>query len=147
MECSLCTILRGCNWLAQSRLHQHRVTDKFTFCRVRNRRKCADTWCWRCADVMREVAILHMLRAHPNVPTCYACYETGRYYVLVLDPCTAGELLLNVARSGLVAEAHIAVIMQQVLSVLAACHDVGIAHRCGLAPKRQLCGCVVACLP
>ena len=89
-----------------------------------------------------------MLRAHPNVPTCYACYETGRYYVLVLDPCTAGELSPNAARRVLVAEAHSAIIMQQVLSVLAACHDVGIAHRCAISLARQLCGCVFAsCLP
>ena len=66
------------------------------------------------------------------MPTCYACYETDSHFVVVLEPCAAGEVLSNVACRKLVAEAHTATLLQQVLSVLDTCHRFGIAHRCVL---------------
>ncbi|KAA0152296.1 hypothetical protein FNF28_07048 [Cafeteria roenbergensis] len=83
-------------------------------------------------ELRSEIAFLTLLD-HPNVITLYETFEDdteGRLY-LVLEYCSGGELFerLHEQKGSHFGEAHAAALVYQMLSAVAYCHRMGIAHR------------------
>ena len=74
-----------------------------------------------------EIKILSMVD-HPNIVRLFEVIEDDNYYNLLQELCTGGELLKKTETTHL-KEKEIARIFNQVMSVVAYCHDKGIVHR------------------
>ena len=73
-----------------------------------------------------EIKILAMVD-HPNIVRLFEVIEDDKYFNLVQELCTGGELLSKVQCQ--LKEKEIARIFNQIMSGIAYCHEKGIVHR------------------
>jgi calcium-dependent protein kinase len=79
--------------------------------------------------VHREVEIMQHLSGHPGVVTLKAVYEDLESFYLVMELCTGGRLLDQMAKQRQYPEHRAANILKEVVSVIKYCHDMGVVHR------------------
>ncbi|CAI5983710.1 unnamed protein product [Closterium sp. NIES-65] len=74
-------------------------------------------------NVRREVAILNLLKSHPNVIHLEEAIETPQAIHLVMELCSGGELFERIKERRRYSEREAAVVMRAVLGVLQSCHQ------------------------
>ena len=74
-----------------------------------------------------EIKILTMVD-HPNIVRLFEVIEDDKYFNLIQELCTGGELLKKIQTTQL-KEKDIAKIFNQIMSAVAYCHEKGIVHR------------------
>jgi len=84
----------------------------------------------------RELQILRKLD-HPNIIKFYETYQDERYFYLVMEYCSGGELLDRIAKEGRLSEKEVLNIMQKAFSAVKHLHTLGIVHR-DLKPENFL---------
>ncbi|KAL0384424.1 UNVERIFIED_CONTAM: Serine/threonine-protein kinase PEPKR2 [Sesamum radiatum] len=79
--------------------------------------------------VHREVEIMQHLSGHPGVVTLKAVYEDTESFYLVMELCSGGRLLDQMAREGLYSEQKAANIIKELMLAIRYCHEMGVVHR------------------
>ncbi|GFP86794.1 serine/threonine-protein kinase pepkr2 [Phtheirospermum japonicum] len=79
--------------------------------------------------VHREVEIMQHLSGHPGVVTLKAVYEDAESFHLVMELCSEGRLLDQMAREGLYSERKAANIIKELMLAIRYCHEMGVVHR------------------
>ena len=80
------------------------------------------------SNAIIEVEILRALD-HPNILKIIDIVEDSKYYHIVTELCTGGELFEKIISLKLFSENIAATYMNQLLSGLAFCHKHGVLHR------------------
>lgn len=88
-------------------------------------------------DVRREVEIMHHLAGHPNVIAIKAAYEDAVSVHFVMELCAGGELFERIVKRGHYTERKAANLARTIVSVVEACHSLGVMHR-DLKPENFL---------
>ncbi|GMI84809.1 calcium dependent protein kinase 1 [Hibiscus trionum] len=88
-------------------------------------------------DVRREIQIMHHLSGHPNVISIKGSYEDSMAVHVVMELCAGGELFDRIVKRGHYSERKAAEIARTVVSVVEACHSMGVMHR-DLKPENFL---------
>ncbi|GMI77249.1 phosphoenolpyruvate carboxylase-related kinase 2 [Hibiscus trionum] len=78
--------------------------------------------------VHREVEIMQHLSGHPGVVTLQAVYEEPDCFHLVMELCSGGRLIDQMAE-GQYSEQRAANILKDVMLVVKYCHEMGVVHR------------------
>ncbi|PIN22880.1 Ca2+/calmodulin-dependent protein kinase, EF-Hand protein superfamily [Handroanthus impetiginosus] len=81
----------------------------------------------RCLDT--EPKILHLLSGCANILRLHDVYEDDDYLHLVTDLCDGGDLFDRVSSGARFSEPDAAVILKQLMTAIAFCHRLGVAHR------------------
>ena len=76
----------------------------------------------------RELAILRSLD-HPNIVRVYEHYQDDRYFHIVMEYCSGGELFDRIFSKGYLDERECAIIMEKAFSAVKYLHENGIVHR------------------
>ncbi|KAL6984045.1 Serine/threonine-protein kinase pepkr2 [Sarracenia purpurea var. burkii] len=105
----------GSVWLCRNR-----VTDKEFACK---------TLCKGEETVHREVEIMQHLSGHPGVVTLEAVYEDSDCFHLVMELCSGGRLIDQMAREVRYSEHRAANIFKELMLVIKYCHEMGVVHR------------------
>lgn len=79
--------------------------------------------------VHREVEIMQHLSGHPGIVMLNAVYEDSQYFHLVMELCSGGRLVDQLAKEGRFSEQRAARIMKELMLVIKYCHDMGVVHR------------------
>uniref|UniRef100_A0A5B7C9V6 Putative Phosphoenolpyruvate carboxylase-related kinase 2 n=1 Tax=Davidia involucrata TaxID=16924 RepID=A0A5B7C9V6_DAVIN len=79
--------------------------------------------------VHREVEIMQHLSGHPGVVTLKAVYENADSFHLVMELCSGGRLLDQMARERPYSEQRAANLLKELILVIKYCHDMGVVHR------------------
>ncbi|KAH1072172.1 hypothetical protein J1N35_024500 [Gossypium stocksii] len=79
--------------------------------------------------VHREVEIMQHLSGHPGIVTLKAVYEDLKSFFLVMELCSGGRLLDQMAKERRYSEFHAANILKELVLVIKYCHDMGVVHR------------------
>ncbi|KAK6143679.1 hypothetical protein DH2020_024027 [Rehmannia glutinosa] len=79
--------------------------------------------------VHREVEIMQHLSGHPGVVTLKAVYEDAESFHLVMELCSGGRLLDQMAREGQYSEQKAASIIKELMLAVRYCHEMGVVHR------------------
>ena len=79
------------------------------------------------AKFQTEIKILSMVD-HPNIVRLFEVIEDDKYFNLIQELCTGGELYKKYQTTQL-KEKEIAIIFNQIMSAVAYCHEKGIVHR------------------
>lgn len=79
--------------------------------------------------VHREVEIMQHLSGHPGVVTLNAVYEDPEYFHLVMELCSGGQLLDQMAKQGQHSEHRAAKLIKELMLVIKYCHEMGVVHR------------------
>lgn len=79
--------------------------------------------------VHREVEIMQHLSGHPGVVTLEAVYEDSESFHLVMELCSGGRLIDQMAKEGRYSEQRAANIFKELMLVIKYCHDMGVVHR------------------
>ncbi|PIM97928.1 Ca2+/calmodulin-dependent protein kinase, EF-Hand protein superfamily [Handroanthus impetiginosus] len=79
--------------------------------------------------VHQEVEIMQHLSGHPGVVTLKAVYEDTESFHLVMELCSGGRLLDQMAREGIYSEQKAANIIKELMLAIRYCHEMGVVHR------------------
>ncbi|XP_065871291.1 serine/threonine-protein kinase PEPKR2-like [Euphorbia lathyris] len=79
--------------------------------------------------VHREVEIMQHLSGHPGIVNLKAVYEDAELYYLVMELCSGGQLLHQMAREGQYSEHRAANIIRELVLVIKYCQEMGVVHR------------------
>lgn len=79
--------------------------------------------------VHREVEIMQHLSGHPSVVTLKAVYEDTQSFHLVMELCSGGRLLDQMAKEGPFSEQRAANLLKELMVVIKYCHEMGVVHR------------------
>ncbi|KAF3653086.1 Serine/threonine-protein kinase PEPKR2 [Capsicum baccatum] len=79
--------------------------------------------------IHREVEIMQHLSGHPGVVTLKAVYEDAESFYLVMELCSGGRLLDQMARIGRYPEQQAANVIKDLMLVIRYCHEMGVVHR------------------
>ncbi|OIT33391.1 PREDICTED: serine/threonine-protein kinase PEPKR2-like isoform X1 [Nicotiana attenuata] len=79
--------------------------------------------------IHREVEIMQHLSGHPGVVTLKAVYEDAESFYLVMELCSGGRLLDQMARVGRYPEQQAANVIKDLMLVIRYCHEMGVVHR------------------
>ncbi|XP_051144383.1 serine/threonine-protein kinase PEPKR2-like [Andrographis paniculata] len=79
--------------------------------------------------VHREVEIMQHLSGHTSVVTLKAVYEDAESFHLVMELCSGGRLLDQIAKEGLYSEQKAANIIKELMMAIRYCHKMGVVHR------------------
>ncbi|XP_047329192.1 calcium-dependent protein kinase 26-like isoform X2 [Impatiens glandulifera] len=88
-------------------------------------------------DVRREIQIMHHLAGHKNIVTIKGAYEDPLYVHIVMELCAGGELFDRIIQRGHYSERKAAELTKIIVSVVEACHSLGVMHR-DLKPENFL---------
>ncbi|XP_054809083.1 calcium-dependent protein kinase 26-like [Prosopis cineraria] len=88
-------------------------------------------------DVRREVQIMHHLSGCPNVISIKGAYEDPVAVHVVMELCAGGELFDRIVERGHYTERKAAKLARTIVSVIEACHSLGVMHR-DLKPENFL---------
>ncbi|XP_073134214.1 calcium-dependent protein kinase 26-like [Henckelia pumila] len=88
-------------------------------------------------DVRREIEIMHHLSGSPNVISIKGAYEDAVAVHVVMDLCQGGELFDRIVKRGHYSEKQAAELTRTIVSVIEACHSLGVMHR-DLKPENFL---------
>lgn len=88
-------------------------------------------------DVRREIQIMHHLKGHPNVINIKDAYEDGVAVHVIMELCAGGELFDRIVKRGHYTERKAANLARIIVSVVEACHSLGVMHR-DLKPENFL---------
>ncbi|KAG9445242.1 hypothetical protein H6P81_016582 [Aristolochia fimbriata] len=88
-------------------------------------------------DVRREIQIMHHLAGHPNVISIIGAYEDAVAVHVVMELCAGGELFDRIIQRGHYSERMAADLARVIVSVVEACHSLGVMHR-DLKPENFL---------
>ncbi|KAK4480882.1 hypothetical protein RD792_011734 [Penstemon davidsonii] len=88
-------------------------------------------------DVRREIQIMHHLAGHPNVISIVGAYEDAVAVHVVMELCAGGELFDRIIQRGHYTEKKAAELARLIVSVVEACHSLGVMHR-DLKPENFL---------
>lgn len=80
---------------------------------------------------------MHHLSEHPNVVRIKGTYEDNVFVHIVMELCRGGELFDRIVRKGHYSERKAAQLMKTIISVVEACHSLGVMHR-DLKPENFL---------
>ena len=72
---------------------------------------------------------LKLLKDHPNIIKIFEFYQDERYFYIVTELCSGGELFDKIIEERHFSEKRAAEIMQQILSAVFYCHSHNIVHR------------------
>ncbi|KAL6952151.1 calcium,calmodulin-dependent protein kinase [Sarracenia purpurea var. burkii] len=101
--------------------------DSFA-CKSIDKRLLADAIDRECID--KEPKILQLLSGHPNILQIYRVFEDENFLHVVTDLCDSADLYDRLTTSvRTFSEADAASVFQQLISAIAHCHRVGVAHR------------------
>eukprot|EP00271_Cylindrocystis_brebissonii_P000892 TRINITY_DN1106_c0_g3_i1.p1 TRINITY_DN1106_c0_g3~~TRINITY_DN1106_c0_g3_i1.p1 ORF type:complete len:1085 (+),score=157.00 TRINITY_DN1106_c0_g3_i1:358-3612(+) len=117
------------------RVCEHRETGERLACKSisKARLKCSQD----VEDVRREVAVMEMLRGHPDVVHLTATYEDNEYVHLLMELCAGGELFDRIKLRKHYSERAAAKVCKTVAEVLCYIHSLGVMHR-DLKPENIL---------
>ncbi|GFY96100.1 phosphoenolpyruvate carboxylase-related kinase 2 [Actinidia rufa] len=87
------------------------------------------TLCKKEETVHREVEIMQHLSGHPGVVTLKAVYEDSECFHLVMELCSGGRLIDQMAKEVRYSEHRAANIFKELMLVIKYCHDMGVVHR------------------
>ncbi|GMH03025.1 hypothetical protein Nepgr_004864 [Nepenthes gracilis] len=79
--------------------------------------------------VHREVEIMQHLSGHFGIVTLKAVYEDSESFYLVMELCSGGRLIDQMAREGQYSEHRTANIIKELILVIKYCHEMGVVHR------------------
>ncbi|MBA0861756.1 hypothetical protein Goshw_000538 [Gossypium schwendimanii] len=79
--------------------------------------------------VHQEVEIMQHLSGHPGIVTLKAVYEDLKSFFLVMELCSGGRLLDQMAKERRYSEYHAANILKELVLVIKYCHDMRVVHR------------------
>ncbi|XP_022763668.1 serine/threonine-protein kinase PEPKR2-like isoform X2 [Durio zibethinus] len=79
--------------------------------------------------VHQEVEIMQHLSGHPGIVTLKAVYEDLKSFFLVMELCSGGRLLDQMAKQRRYSEYCAANILKELVLVIKYCHDIGVVHR------------------
>ncbi|CAK9149013.1 unnamed protein product [Ilex paraguariensis] len=79
--------------------------------------------------VHREVEIMQHLSGHPGVVTLEAVYEDEESFHLVMELCSGGRLIDQMAKEGQYSEHRAANIFKELMLVIKYCQEMGVVHR------------------
>ncbi|XP_073290397.1 calcium-dependent protein kinase 26-like [Primulina huaijiensis] len=88
-------------------------------------------------DVRREIEIMHHLSGSPNVISIKGAYEDAVAVHVVMELCQGGELFDRIVKRGHYSEKKAAELTRTIVSVIEACHSLGVMHR-DLKPENFL---------
>ncbi|CAN4089675.1 unnamed protein product [Withania somnifera] len=88
-------------------------------------------------DVRREIQIMHHLEGHPSVVKIVGAYEDAVEVHVVMELCAGGELFDRILQRGHYSEKKAAELSRVIVSVVEACHSMGVMHR-DLKPENFL---------
>ncbi|RWR85448.1 calcium-dependent protein kinase 1 [Cinnamomum micranthum f. kanehirae] len=88
-------------------------------------------------DVRREIQIMHHLAGHPNVISITGAFEDGVAVHVVMELCAGGELFDRIIQRRHYTEKKAAELARVIVSVVEACHSLGVMHR-DLKPENFL---------
>ncbi|KAI6696565.1 calcium-dependent protein kinase 20 isoform X1 [Syzygium oleosum] len=88
-------------------------------------------------DVRREIQIMHHLAGHPSVISIVDAYEDAVAVHVVMELCAGGELFDRIIQRGHYSERKAAELAKVIVSVVEACHSLGVMHR-DLKPENFL---------
>ena len=74
---------------------------------------------------------------HPNIVKFYETYQDDKFFHLVMEYCSGGELLERIVEDGQLREGEAAIIMRKAFSAVKYLHDRGVCHR-DLKPENFL---------
>ena len=80
------------------------------------------------SNLFEEVKILLSLD-HPNIVKLYHLYEDKKYYMMVTEYCSGGEMFERIQKNNSFSEKQAASYMKQILSAIVYLHEKGIVHR------------------
>ncbi|XP_019168973.1 PREDICTED: serine/threonine-protein kinase PEPKR2-like [Ipomoea nil] len=80
-------------------------------------------------SVHREVEIMQHLSGYQGVVTLKAVYEDAEYFHLVMELCSGGRLLDQMAKFGPYSEQRAANVIKELMLVIRYCHEMGVVHR------------------
>ena len=78
--------------------------------------------------ILNEISILRSLD-HPNILKVKELVEDTKYYHIITELCTGGELFEKILKLKTFSENQASKYMHQLLSGLAFCHKHGVLHR------------------
>ncbi|XP_027367364.1 calcium-dependent protein kinase 20-like isoform X2 [Abrus precatorius] len=88
-------------------------------------------------DIRREIRIMHHMAGHPNVIQIVGAFEDAVAVHLVMELCAGGELFDRIIQRGHYTERKAAELARLIVSVVEACHSLGVMHR-DLKPENFL---------
>ncbi|CAL0310020.1 unnamed protein product [Lupinus luteus] len=88
-------------------------------------------------DVRREIQIMHHLAGSPNVISIEGAFEDSAAVHVVMELCAGGELFDRIVERGHYTERKAAKLARTIVSVVEACHSLGVMHR-DLKPENFL---------
>ncbi|XP_057475821.1 phosphoenolpyruvate carboxylase kinase 2 [Actinidia eriantha] len=100
-------------------------SDSFA-CKSIDKRLLADATDRQCLD--KEPKILQILSNHPNILQIYKIYEDQNHLHIITDLCDSPDLYQRLTTATL-SEPDAASIFHPLISALAYCHRMGVAHR------------------
>nr|XP_043631549.1 calcium-dependent protein kinase 20-like [Erigeron canadensis] len=88
-------------------------------------------------DVRREIQIMHHMAGHPHIISIVAAYEDAVSVYVIMELCAGGELFDRIVERGHYTEKKAAHLSRVIVSVVEACHSLGVIHR-DLKPENFL---------
>ncbi|XP_052179880.1 phosphoenolpyruvate carboxylase kinase 1 [Diospyros lotus] len=96
-------------------------------CKSIDKRHLSDPVDRQCLD--REPKILHLLSGHPNILRLHAVFDDPNFLHIVTDLCDSDDLYARLTAARSFSEPAAFALFQPLISALAHCHRVGVAHR------------------
>lgn len=88
------------------------------------------------SQLSREIETLTAVD-HPNIIKYYETYDDDKYFHIVMEYCTGGELLDRIISKKYFSEFEAADVVFKIASAISHCHSLGIVHR-DLKPENIL---------
>ena len=84
----------------------------------------------------REIDIMRVID-HPNLISYYEAYEDEKYFHIVMELCTGGDLMDKLALEGAMKEPDAVVVMRKLMTAVRHLHALNVCHR-DLKPENFL---------